>query len=449
MNNCPKCGNPLQTGTASCPICGTNIINTAAPAQTTEAGKATVTVASVATPAAAPVAPAQPVATPAPAAPTAQPAVAPVTQPVTPAPVSTPAQTTAAPAPQVAPTPTVVQPAAPVAPAPAVEPAKVEVAPAQPVVPTPAPAPVEPATTTVEPAPVAAPVEPVDPNAIAPTVKTIEAPTPVPSIPASLTNEAPTENVVNVEVKTVKPKKKMNKNVLVIAGILAVVVIAGVLMMNMGKKPVLNQTPNPTDQTSALNLTSVSTNGFKFNLQEGWVITEDGYNVVVTNKDETVAIKLDYTKNGLESISKDTIESFFNSREDFTNTKVTETKISAKDAYLVDTEINQARVQLYYINGGTNLTLGATIVYQSAETKTLYEANVAELLGSLSYSDDSIKALNSLEMYSNIFNAYNGVFQYQENNYENEYENNNSENNEYENNENENTEDSELQEPIE
>ena len=34
MNNCPKCGNPLQVGTNSCPICGTNILAAApAPAQ--------------------------------------------------------------------------------------------------------------------------------------------------------------------------------------------------------------------------------------------------------------------------------------------------------------------------------------------------------------------------------------------------------------------------------
>ena len=32
MNNCPKCGNPLQVGTESCPICGTNTSASAAPA---------------------------------------------------------------------------------------------------------------------------------------------------------------------------------------------------------------------------------------------------------------------------------------------------------------------------------------------------------------------------------------------------------------------------------
>lgn len=421
MNNCPKCGNPLQTGTASCPICGTNTLSTVQPVQTTtEAGTTNVTVATVAKPAT----PAQPV----------QPAPAPAAPAAAPAPVATPAPTVepaAAPAP--APTAQPVIEAQPAAPQPVVEATPAPAAPVQ--TETPAPAAVAP-TPSVEPTPVVAPVAPTDPNAIAPTVKAIESPTPVPSIPASLSNEASTEPVVSADVKVEKPKKKMNKNVLVIAGILAVVVIAGVLLMNMGSKPQLNtNTNNNTDKTSALNLTAVSTNGFKFNLEEGWVITEDGYNVIVTNKDETVAIKLDYTKNGLDTISKETIEGFFNSRTDFTNTKVTETKISAKDAYLVDSQINQAVVQLYYINGGTNLTLGATVVYQSAETKTLYEANVTELIGSLSYSDDSLKALNSLEMYSNIFGAYNGVFQYEPYYENNDYQTEEYENNEYQNNE--------------
>ncbi len=393
MNNCPKCGNPLQVGTTSCPICGTNISSSVQPEQKTDGVKTTVTVASVATP------PAQPAAQPAVAQAQAAPAVAtqPVAQPAAPAPV-----VEQAPVQQ------------PVAPAPVQE-VKVE----QPA-PAPAPAPVAP-TPTVE-AATPAPVQPegkeetpIDPNSIAPTIKPVEIGTPVPSIPASLNPDAPVVTAsVDASVKMEKPKKKSNKTAMVLLGILAVVVIAAVLMMNLGGGTKLNSNVNTNaGKNSSLEITAVSTNGYKFNLEDGWLITEDGTNVIVTNKDETVAIKLDYTKNSLDTISKSTIESFFASRSDFTNTEVTETTISAKKAYLVNTQINQAMVQLYYINGGANLTLGATIVYQSVETKTKYEANVTELIGSLSYSDESLKAISSMEMYSNIFGVYNGVFQYQ------------------------------------
>lgn len=439
MNNCPKCGNPLQVGTSSCPICGTNTSSSVAPEQVTnENGKTTVTVASVATPVggSAQTQAAQPAPAPTPVAPAPTQVVepqVPTTQPV----VQEAAvqKIDAEPTQPAAPVPTPApQPVAQVAePTPAVQapvPATPVTEQVQAVTSTPAPAPqaIEPTAPTTE---------PVDPNSIAPTIKPIEMATPVPSIPASVNPDV--QVVTTTEnVKLEKPKKKMNKNVLAIVGILAVVVIVAVLMMSMGGKNKLqtNTNTNP-EKNSALNTTAVSSNGFKFNLEEGWVITEDGTNVIVTNKDETVAIKLDYTKSGLDTITQETIEGFFASRTDFTNTTVSKTTISAKDAYLVNTQINQAMVQLYYINGGANLTLGATIVYQSPETKTLYEANVTELIGTLSYSDDTLKAISSMQMYSNIFNAYSGVFQYQPSSEVNDFEtpsNEQEQNNEIPNN---------------
>ena len=61
MNNCPKCGNPLQAGVTSCPICGTNISSEGEPKQVSvESVVATATPAPAAeAPAPAP-APAQP-----------------------------------------------------------------------------------------------------------------------------------------------------------------------------------------------------------------------------------------------------------------------------------------------------------------------------------------------------------------------------------------------------
>ncbi len=399
MNNCPKCGNPLQVGTSSCPICGTNIQASGNPEKITqETGKTTVTVASVASPVAAKPASPAPVPTQAQPAQVAQPAPAPKTE---------------APAAEKVEVKTETQVATQAAPV-AVETAPTKETPVQQAATQPAPVQATPAPAPVKTEPVAV-SEPVDPNSIAPTIKPIEAATPVPSIPASLNEDVKVITTAgdNPGVKMEKPKKKINKTVILVAGILAVVAICGALMMGMGGQKLNTNTNTNPEKNSALNLTSVSTNGFKFNLEEGWVITEDGTNVIVTNNDETVAVKLDYQKSGLDQITKSTIEGFFSTRTDFTNTAVTETTISAKKAYLVNTQINQAMVQIYYISGGNNLTLGATIVYQSNETKTKYEANVTELIGSLSYSDESLKAISSMEMYSNIFSAYSGVFNYQ------------------------------------
>lgn len=364
MNNCPKCGNPLQVGTSSCPICGTDI--SAASAQPT---KTTVTVASVATPTTPPVNQPAPVVEQSQPAPTTQPVVA--TEPVTTAPV-TEAPTQPTPSVSVEPT---TQPVQQVAPTPVTEP-----------------------VTT-----------PIDPNAIAPTVKSIDAGTPVPSIPASLNPDANLSVSAPVEEskKVKKAKKGINKNVLVI--LLVVLVAAGIgaflLMGGTGKKTTL--TPAPV--TEEIAYTSVSTNGYKLKLQDGWIVTEDGDNVIITNSEETVALKLAHSDFSVSSITKETIESYFATRSDFTNTEILETTISAKEGYLVNTTMVEAPIQVYFIGGGNNLTIGATIVYVSAETKTKYEAAVTEMIGSLSYSDESLKAISTIDMFNGAFGVYNGI----------------------------------------
>lgn len=380
MNNCPKCGNPLQVGTSSCPICGTNTSADAQPAKTT------VTVASVATPVNQ-----QPAPEPKTEAPTV--AVTPVAEapaPTTEAPTQAPAQQPTQPATQ-----PVQQPA---------QPAPTTETPATPVTAAPAPVATEPATQPVQPA------QPVDPNSIAPTIKTVDLATPVPSIPASLNPDAQTivAAPASEPVKSTKNKKALNKNVLII-GIAALVVVAiGAFLLTggMGKK---TQAPTPNATTNAVAVTSVSTNGYKLNLQDGWIITEDGDNVIITNSEETAAIKLSHSAFGISSISKETIEYYFQTRSDFTNTEISEMTLSAKEGYLVNTNIQETPVQLYFIGGGANLTIGATIVYHSTETKTKYEPAVTEMLGSLSYSDESLKAMTTIDMYSDVFGIYNGV----------------------------------------
>lgn len=396
MNNCPKCGNPLQIGTTSCPICGTNT-STSSAAQLTPAVESTQSPAVNPTPAPVAVeqiAAAEPVAPVKPAAPATEPA--PVIQPepqVAPVTV-TPVEQPVAPLPNAE--PAVQSPVTPITSTEVVEQAQ----PAQPV-----------QVQAVAPTPVATPELKIEESAIAPTIKPIESSSPVPSIPASLTADAPVEVPKVEKVNTSKPKKSINKTVLAVVVLILIVGIVAVVLMNSGTKTNLNPAP-ATNNENTLATTSISSNGYKLKLEDGWLINEDGTNVIITNSNDTVAIKLNHTDTSLSSISKETIEGYFQSRTDFTNTTISETTISAKDAYLVNTSINEAPVQVYYIGGGTNLTIGATIVYQTEESKTKYEASVTEMIGSLSYSDESIKAISTMEMYSNIFNVYNGSIYY-------------------------------------
>ncbi len=390
MNNCPKCGNPLQIGTTSCPICGTSTVETPATAPT-----AAPEVSNISAPA-----------TPAQAAPTAVtveaiPAEQKVVQSAPVEQAITTASTT---------TTTVVS-----APAPTTEPA---VAPAPaPTAPTPS-APAEPAKsepTSVQPAEQTSTVPTsIEPTSIAPTVTVDKEGSPVPSIPSSL-NDGNTTGAAIPTVDTIKiGKKKNNKTTLLIIVILAVAAgIGAVMLLNGGNKAPNINLQNPGTEETALVTTSVSTNGYKLKLEDGWLINEDGSNVIITNSTETVAIKLDRSATNLKNLTTDNLEGYYKSNINFKDVKVSSTTISAKEAYLVDASFNETPVQVYYIDCGTSLTLGATIVYQTSESKTKYESHITEMIGTLSYSDDSIKALNSMQMYAGIFNMYSGAFKYQ------------------------------------
>lgn len=402
MNNCPKCGNPLQAGVTSCPICGTNISSTNSqqpegnkgptpvdqqPA--TESKPNTVKVESVSS------------------APKVEQSASPTeTQTKTVVENKQEPQVTKEPAPVATPV------------TPTVEPVATSPTPEQPV--QEAPTPVKEATpqvqTPVQPqAPVAAPVENQSPatiTQIAPTVQNTSAQTPVPSIPSSLVETDPVAaNVAQAfkptpEVKE-KPKKKGKKGILLVAVVALLAVVGGVLYMNLSSKPAKPPVnPNPTNLAGT---TAVSSNGYKFNLSQEWLINEDGSNVILTNTDETVAIKLDHSPSNISNITKEMIEKYINKSALYKDTTVSALQISAKDAYSINTYYNELPVQIYFIGGGTNLTLGITIVYQSDDTKSKYEATVTEMVGTISYSDESIKAISTMDMYSDIFNTYGGI----------------------------------------
>lgn len=206
-NFCPNCGNPIREGAAFCANCGTKI----------------------ASPVAAPAAPA-PVAAPAEPAPVVEPVVeaAPVAEP---APVAAPVAEAAPVAPVVEPAPVAEPVAAPVAePAPVAAP--VEAAPVAPVAePVPVAAPV---AAAVAPAPVAAPV---DAAPAAPAAQ--PAPATVSSEPMPF--EAPSGPVQTAPVETAETKnapKKLSKGAII--GILAGVGVLVIALIAVGAIALLN-----------------------------------------------------------------------------------------------------------------------------------------------------------------------------------------------------------------
>ena len=324
MNNCPKCGNPLQEGTNNCPICGTNILeNTKTP--------------------------------------------------------------------------------------------EVQAAPAAPAPPQPAPAPempAAPANEVTQPAP--APTVQVMDNTqtgILPTVDRVESPTPIPSIPSSLADNTVglNEEKPLVENPKLAPKKPVKKTPIIVGIILLAVLGVGCFMFLTPTKTVNKGTTNNQNVTEEVAMSSMSSNGYHLKVAEDWVINEDGSNVIITNNDDTVAIKLEHSKANLASLTQEQIENIMNSNSNYQDVNVSEADVSGRSSFLVSTNINNFPVQIYFINGGPELIIGATIVYQSNDTKDKYEAIVMEMIVSLSYSDDSIKAIETMSDYSQMFGIFNNV----------------------------------------
>ena len=284
---------------------------------------------------------------------------------------------------------------------------------------------------TAQPAQAAQPVQPAQPaaapaptpetqpatetptaEAIAPNVERVTATTPVPSIPTSLSNSSEHKETKLEEdgpKLTKKPKAGINKGIIIAFLIIALVGVGGYIYMSMSGSSMKGGTDGNEPPTGDYAGTKVSSNGFKFNLINGWIINEDGEHVVVINESSTVAIKLVYSKANLADVSRDQIDDILNEKEIYKDTEINELKLTGRDTYQVNTVVNDIPVQVYFINGGSDLTLGATVVYQTKESKSKYEPEVTEMIGSLSYSNDSIKALDVMSSYSEMFSVYDKV----------------------------------------
>lgn len=517
MNNCPKCGNPLQPGTSSCPICGTEIEGvSSATTQMTVASvaKPTTTVAptiQVATPQATqqqpapqpiavvqgqqgvpvqtqnvavsqtPIAPqlsnnevqvvtpqvvsvdeATPVASNVSAEPVAQPAPAVVTTPVVvqtdngdasasqqevivpaQAPVDVQQPPVVAPqvettptvqAPQVQPTPGSVQAPVPVVTEPVVQ--------SQPVATNVAPAPVATQAPTSSVEQVATPNETQSvsqPSGIVNTQPEFSQPAPVAISPQdanssqSVVQDTKTSAVTDdKKVKKEKgPKKPLNKNVIIIAVFVLAVAGIGIFMLTKSSKkgPV-----NPSTAPVALKGDTVTSNGYKFTLAEGWIITEGNGNVIVSNpinsesKKEaaTVQLRLTHADSNIEEITEDVLKKYVENNDKLVDAEIVKKEISSKDAYLINAKVNDLPVQIYFIGGGTRLLLGVTVVYDNNEAKDNNEKVVLQMVETLSYSDDSIKALDVVGMYKDVFDIYGNVIDYYKYSYGNDIANENS-----------------------
>lgn len=373
MTNCQKCGNPLQPGSTTCPICGTTaasadaMMTAPAPVEQLESLDET------------------PMVSP---SPQVQPA--PVMEP---GPIAAPAQPMTQPAP-VAPTP--VMPAAPMT------------SPAQPMnpIPTPAQPMMQPADPMAQPAPMQPQANMMpDPGfAGASPMPAAPNPIPTPSIPAP---GAPVEKKEEPKKETkTTTKGKSNLTTVVLVGIVALVLGlgAGYLL-----SPSLKAAPTPAPVVVADTETQ-RVSGFNFDMKTDWSYNDYYDKVIINNPEETVTIRLALYPGVFTNINTTNIELSLSTKEGYADIKAEKTTVGNRDAVLVNASNGELRVQYYYIAHSVDKIITITVVYESEEDKKAQEENVKKLIESTTYTDEVQNAIQVIDTNSKYFDDATYVY---------------------------------------
>lgn len=392
MTNCEKCGNPLQPGLTTCPICGTT-------AKSIDAPNVAMMQPGVESLGEAPVANAVPQAQP----------VAPVIEP---GPI-------AAPAPTPVPAPAPVPQAQPVAPAPVPAPA-----PVQPEVPATQPAPAVPATPApaVAPAPAAPVIDPLPaqgfsgaeaaPVAPAP-IPVAETPIPAPAVtnpipaPAPAVAPAPVAKPAEEDKKGKKKNKKGNAGLVIIVAIVALGLGLGtgyLLSPSLKAAPVAP----PVEEVSTAQ--PVSLNGYSFSVEEGWVYSQTGDKVLVTKDDESVFIRMAVYDGIFENMNTTSIELSLATKEGYSDIEVEKTKLGDREAIIVSAVNGESSVQYYYFAHSTEKVLSMTVIYAKSADKKTYEETVKKIVEGTTYNDDALNAIEAISPYSSLFGDGKSVY---------------------------------------
>ena len=379
MTNCQKCGNPLQPGSTTCPICGT----TAAPADAMMTAPAPIEQLESLdeTPMVSPVPQVQP---------------APVMEP---GPIAAPAQPmTAQP----------MQTAAPVAPAP-IQPAAPMVSPAQPMNPIPTPA--QPMMQTAD--PMMQPAQPMQPQpsvmpepgfAGASPMPAAPNPIPTPSIPAP---SAPIEKKEEPKKETkTTTKGKSNLTTVVLVAIVALVLGLGAGYL-LG--PSLKAAPTPAPVVVADTETQ-RVSGFNFDMKTEWSYNDYYDKVIINNAEETVTMRLALYAGVFTNINTTNIELSLSTKEGYADVKAEKTTVGNRDAVLVNASNGDLRIQYYYIAHSVDKIITITTVYETEEAKKAEEENVKKLIESTTYTDEVQNAIQVIDTNSKYFDDATYVY---------------------------------------
>lgn len=394
MNNCPKCGNPVQPGVTACPICGTSLV----PAEQAPVAQQPVQEVAVEQVQVQQPAPVQPV----------QAEVAPAPQPVAPAPAPQPVQSTN------------------IVGAPATNPVNVETNVNN--------------ITNASVGTVSAPAVTPDLSALGPQINTPASVSPIPSQQGGIGDLVqPTDNTatpVATEQVSAKPSKKFSfsfnkKTLAVIIPLLLVFVGAGIfLFINKNKNMAAPAKQQPVEEVEvSKNTKTALVNGFELQVEDGWSVRNYLSGVVVVNSDDSTIISLDVV-NGVpfSKLTKENIQEYLNSSFKLSDTKVSETKVNGSKAFEVEGKVVNdsdkiTHVRYLFVGGSGNYIITITVVYTNDEAKKNNSTEVENIIESVNY-DASSKAISTVDMYADVLTFKNYILNYSIMNDENKVETN-------------------------
>lgn len=397
MNNCPKCGNPLQPGTVSCPICGTNI-NQA--------------VGGVVTPNITPTQPVMPGVPVSPAInqpifqPMSQPQMNQISQPNVAQGINTP-----------------MTPQTPQQPSIVTQPVQAPAATSQ-AVPTPA--------TTLNnlnqpatPTPVASETKPTQQPVLQPQTTSQPAQASKPAEPAK--PEPPKKVDKPKKEKTPKEKKPIDKKILIIGGAVTavlIIIVVIVLVLNKGNNKDLSNNDNGTNnQVNAIRTSQVTNGGYSYELPNGWQSREINSQYYIYDNDENVLIGLESINSNIDLLSANSIKNDL-ADQDMKDLQVSDKTYSDnRKGFYVTAKLNDYNVEYNFIENDSNI-IYIGVVYSSESAKNSLSQTVQNIIYNLKYVE-TINAIDSISMYHDAITSGRNI----EFSYENKNSSSNSTNN--------------------
>ena len=217
----------------------------------------------------------------------------------------------------------------------------------------------------------------------------------------------PQSTNVQIQNKKEKKKSKVNFKVILIFLVIVIAIIVAFLLLNSPKA-----TKKTVTNNEDFEYTEASAGGFKFKMVKDWYALEGNGSVLVKDSKSNLLIKLEIHKKSFDDYSKEKIENYIKTyRSDAKDIVVSEKSIESKSTYMVEAKVKENDgtenlVQYYYVKINDGTIVGATVIYLDESIKEDVNKAIETLIGSISYSNDTVTVVKDISEHTNAFGIY-------------------------------------------